>query len=163
MIGFTLMLVFALSIYQLLPKKTWSMTLALAGYLVGTPLAVISFSSVFSLVRFIFVNQDNVLQLNEIIGVKLNQFMMTNYIFGPLFVIIIGNCFLSYTAYKLEFFPKWLCLWAMVSAGLLFIGFFAVIYPPLAIGSIGGPLTMLWFIMCGVTLLRRAFSETVDS
>lgn len=156
MIGFSLMLVVGMAIYQIIPKKSWSLTFSLVGYIIGVPLAVGQFLSAWSLARLISVDPQNSAQFSQIAASELNYFMIGNYIISPFFIIIIGNGLLCYTVLKLKFFPKWLCIWGMIAAIFIFIAFFTPLLPILGIFSLGGPLTMIWFILVGITLLKKA-------
>jgi len=160
-LGFSLMLVVALVLWDLIPEKPWPKVLAMAGYLVGVPLAVGTFVSAMSMV---FISLDNpalqvadsaaLLKANLALG--LHRFMIVNYFAGPLFIVVVGNTFISLAALSSRSLPTWLCRWGMLNGALMFIGLFDYFWPVLTIAQIGGPLTMLWFVATGITLLRMA-------
>lgn len=159
-LGFSFVLIFGLVLFKEIAENIWQKYLALGGYLIGVPITVFSFISATSLIRGIIqlsknaaINSD---QINLLASFEMEKFMLINIVIGPIFIILIGNSFISFASLRSGTLPKWLCYWGIINGALSFIGFFSVIFPALGFAQISGPLTMLWYISTGVTLIRKS-------
>ncbi len=152
-IGFSLMLVVALSLFRLIDHRNWAATLGLAGFLVGVPLAVMTFVSATALV---FGITHGAAVGGDVLDAELRRYMLVNFAAGPFFMVVVGNSCMSLAAWRTGVLPSWLCCWGIINAIVMIFGILSVCWPAFGIGQLGGPLTMLWFVTTGVVLLVRS-------
>jgi hypothetical protein len=166
-IGFPLMLVVGLVLHRLVGGRHWASTLAMAGYLVGAPLAVMSFASAASLVSGVLdsgwantpgLTEDALLPVT----MELHRMMVVNLAVGPLFLILIANPAMALAAWRTQILPPWLCAWAIGNGVFMLIGVASVWWPALAFGQLAGPLTMLWFVTTGIVLLVKSRTSSLN-
>jgi hypothetical protein len=158
-VGFALMPVVGVTLFRLVAERHWGATLAIAGHLIGAPLAVSAFVSATSLVWSAVPG--GLVHSTPSIAVataELHRFMLVNFAVGPFFIIVIGNTCMSIAAWRAEVLPRWLCTWGMINGAIMALGIGAVSWPALEPGQIGGPLTMLWFMTTGIVLLKSVAS-----
>jgi hypothetical protein len=165
-LGFSSMLVVGIVLYQVMVEKTWQKNLALAGYLIGVPVAVAAFVTHLSFINQLLtlsaINETTADQLQVFAAFHMHYYMTINFAIGPFFIILIGNSLMAWTAMKSNLLPKWLCYWAYFNGGLLILGMLSVVFPLLRFAQIGGPTTMLWFIALGIFLLKGSKSGRLD-
>lgn len=166
-IGFSSILVIGSSLFLQINNSSWQKYLAIIGYLIGVPVVVVTFVSHLSLVNQLITLSSQGIEINDQIRMftafKMHHFMIINFAIGPIFIIILGNTFIAWSALKHNVLPNWLCYWAFFNGSLILIGIFSVFFPVLQFAQIGGPLTMLWFITTGFTLLKRSGKSTIRS
>jgi hypothetical protein len=153
------MLVVGVTLFRLVAGRHWGATLAIVGYWIGVSLAVSSFVSATSLV-WSAVSGDLTRQSGALAGVtaELHRFMLVNDAVGPFFIIVVGNTCMSIAAWRVGLLPRWLCAWGVFNGALMALGIGSIWWPVLGAAQIGGPLTMLWFMATGISLLKRAAS-----
>jgi hypothetical protein len=154
-VGFALMLVVGVTLFRLVAGRHWGATLAIVGYWIGVSLAVSSFVSATSLV-WSAVSGDLNQQSGALAGVtaELHRFMLVNDAVGPFFIIVVGNTCMSIAAWSVGLLPRWLCAWGVFNGALMALGIGSIWWPVLGVAQIGGPLTMLWFMATGISLLK---------
>lgn len=158
-IGFSAMLVAGMVLYQSISENSWQKNLAMAAYAIGIPVIVSGFVSHSSLINQLlwmpeqFPGMEKDILLHATFG--MDHFMLINFVIGPFFAIITANTLMAWAALRSSFLPRWLCYWAFFVAALEILGLFSIAFPVLSFAQISGPLTMLWFALVGINLIRR--------
>ena len=154
------MLLLGYVLYQLTDDYSWQKNLSLVGYLIGVPVVVSAFVAHLSLINQIIQLSDQVpemsIQIQLYTAFAFHRWMVINTYIGPFFIIIIGHSLMAWSAYKSKILPKWMANWALFNGIILLLSFLYPIFPVLEIFGLGGPLSMLWLIVCGVILLRKS-------
>ncbi len=163
-IGFSILaiisfFVFGISLSQVLPKNNWSKNLASSLNIAGASLALAAFVLAYGFTWALIDLQNasalsNSIELSTIASVSLRGFLWGDDIGTTL--IAISNLFFAVSAYKAELIPKWLYGWAIIAAILVCAALLRYFAPILEIGSIGYPMVILWFVLCGVILLKKS-------
>ena len=162
-LGFSCFLIVAIVLYQYIRETSWQKNLSLGSYLIGVPVTIVMWILQLSLMNYVLLNYGKSPEMNvHIEGLAsylLYFFHVTNEIFGPLLIIVLGASMMAWAALKAGVLPKWLCYWAIACGALLLLSFLSVINPAFRILSFAAPLHMLWFIVLGVILIRRATAK----
>lgn len=157
--GFSSILIAGIALYQMIAENSWQKNLAIGAYAIGVPFIVsimMSQHALLNQIRLLNMDGDQLSDtLRYQISLDLYRWMAVNDFAGPFFVVVIGTGCMAWAALRVGLLPKWLCYWAFFNAGLLVISFFSFVFPPLVSASFGAPLHMIWFIVTGITLLRR--------
>ncbi|MCB0538065.1 MAG: DUF4386 family protein [Lewinellaceae bacterium] len=158
--GFFAMLIVGMVMYQIIAENFWQKNLSLVGYVIGVPVVVGAFVAHLSLVNQLVLPLTQSVELDTQVRffttVSIHRWEIVNSFIGPSFVIILGHTLMAWAAHKANMFPKWLTYWALFNGSLLLISFLYFVSPVLKIASIGAPLSMLWLITLGVTLLKMS-------
>ncbi len=159
-VGFFLLFVFGLSLSRQVPRDDWRRTVALSGYALATPIAVMGFLSAGSLVKLIAAPAGATLSEATLAAVELemNQFMRGSFGVGPLLGIVLGHGGIAWSALRSRALPSWLCYWALFNAGLMSIGTLGLVWPALLVAQSAAPLSMLWMGTTGMYLLLSSHS-----
>jgi hypothetical protein len=158
-LGFSAMLVVGLVLYQSISENSWQKNLAMAAYAIGIPVIVSAFASHGSMINQLlhlpeqYPGMEQEILLHATFG--MDHFMLINFAIGPFFAILTANTLMAWAALRSQFLPKWVCYWAFGVAALEVLGIFSLMFPVLGFAQISGPLTMIWFGIVGVILLRR--------
>ncbi|MBK9147822.1 MAG: DUF4386 family protein [Flavobacteriales bacterium] len=159
-LGFACMLLMALCIHRLVDRNDWRRMVSLFGYLVGVPLAVLTMVEQLSLMnQVVFQSEQMPEQAGAILTYatfRIFQWEVVNNIFGPLFIIILGHTFLAAAAHRAGMLPRWMLIWAAVNASCLLLSFSFVLVPAMGILGFAAPSSMIWLIVLGARMLRRA-------
>ncbi|MBW2938420.1 DUF4386 family protein [Aureisphaera sp. CAU 1614] len=158
-LGFSFMLVLGYVLYQLIGVSSWQKNLSLVGYIIGVPVVVSAFVAHVSLINQLIQQTTPSAEISTQIEVytsfAFHRWMVINDYIGPFFIIIVGHSLMGWAAYKANVLPKWMAYWAVFNGSILLINFLHPIFPALAILGLGGPLSMLWLVVCGTILLRK--------
>lgn len=159
-LGFSCMLLMALSLHRMTDRNDWRRPVSLFGYLVGVPVVVVAMVEQLGLMNQVVYQSE---MLPEQAGAILTyatfrifQWEVINGIFGPFFIIILGHTFLAASAHRVGILPRWMLIWAAINAGCLLISFSFVLAPEMAVLGFAAPSSMVWLIVLGVRMLRRA-------
>lgn len=159
-LGFSSMLVLGYVLNQLIADTSWQKSLSLIGYIIGVPVVVFAFVSHLSLMNQLIqlpVPASEISPEVETYTVfAFHRWMMINNYIGPFFIIILGHSFMAWSAYKSKILPKWMAYWALFNGSILLLSFLYPILPVLEILGLGGPLSMIWLVVCGAILLRKS-------
>lgn len=152
-------IVFGISLSQLLPKYNWSKNLASSLNIAGASLALVAFVLAYGFTWALIDLQNtsslsNSIELSAITSVTMRGFLWGDDIGTTL--IAMSNLFFAVSAYKAGWIPKWLYRWALIAAILVSIALLRYFVPILEIGSIGYPMVILWFVLCGVIFLKKS-------
>jgi hypothetical protein len=162
-LGFSCFLLVAIVLYQYIQETSWQKNLSMAAYLIGVPVTILMWTLQLSLMNYVLLNYGKSPEMNvQVEGLAsyiLYFFHAINEVFGPLFIIVLGTAMMAWAALKAGVLPKWLCYWAMACGVLLLLSFISVINPAFRILSFAAPLHMLWFIVLGIVLWRRATAK----
>jgi len=165
-LGFSCFLIVGKILYQYMEENNWQKNLAIVGYSIGVPVSIVMWILQLSLMNHVLLNYGQSpemdIQINSQVSLVLFFFHITNDVFGPLFIIVLGSGFMAWALLKAEIFPKWFCYTGMLIALVLAISFLSVINPALRVLSNVAPLHMLWFILLGVFLLKSAKRNASD-
>ncbi len=166
LLGFSCFLVVGLIFYPFICQYSWQKNLGLAGYLIGVPFTSVLWISQLSLMNFVLLyfgkSPEMDLQIQAIATYVFFFFQISNDVFGPLFIIVIGTGMMAWAALKAGALPKWMCYWPMICGVLMLISFLSFLNPVLGILGFAAPAHMIWFIVLGVYLLRRSKTYTAE-
>lgn len=158
MIGFSSMLLFGASLYQLIDGRKWQKTLALVSYTIGVAAVVSAFASHHSLLNYVSglleAGEMSFFDIEKLIGSEVFRWNLFNDLIGPLFIIVLGTGFMSLAALRSGLLPKWLCFWAFIVSTLLFFSFLSAFIPDIEVLGNAAPFHMLWLVVTGIYLLR---------
>lgn len=159
-LGFSCFLMVGLVLFQNIKDDGWQKYLGLAGYLIGVPFAIGMWVTQLSIMNYVLLNYgispELDFQVESLASYAFFFFQVSNDVFGPLFIIVLGSGMISWAALKEGSMPKWLCFWGIGCGVFMLFSFLALINPLFGILSFAAPLHMIWFIVVGVNLMSRA-------
>lgn len=158
--GFSCFLIIGVVLYQYIQENSWQKNLSIVGYMIGVPVTIVMWIIQLSLMNHVLLMHGQSPEVSNAVAVQVSFvlyfFNIINEIFGPFFIIVLGSGMMAWAALKAGVLPKWLCYWGIICSGLMILSFFWVINPAFrALGSVA-PLHMIWCLVVGVFLLRRA-------
>jgi hypothetical protein len=162
-LGFSCMLVVIGVLRSYIREESWQKTLAVAGYGIGVPVAVVAFTLQLGLMNQVVLIHARRPQLSEpmelVAGVFLFVFHIVNHFVGPFFIIVLGSSMMAWAALRSSVLPRWICGWLMTCGVMLFASFWHPLVPALEVLGFFAPLHMAGYIALGVILLGRGRSS----
>ncbi len=158
--GFTCFLITGVVLYQYIGERNWQKNLGLVGYSIGVPFTMALWVMQLSLMNHVLLlygkSPETDAQIARHASFILYLFQISNDIFGPLFIIVLGSGMMAWAALKVGALPKWLCYWGMACGVLLALSFLFTVNPAFGLLGLAAPLHMVWFILVGGFLLLQA-------
>lgn len=152
-----LFMVVGLVVYRFLADEQPTLALlGLAGYLTGVPLALVAFLFGFG-ATWGLMDAANATE-SALPTAFMRSFLVMDDI-ATFLIASIGNGFFSFAAWRSKQFPRWLSGHGFLVAVLITIVLFRYIAPVFGAATIGYPLLLLWFILLGVVLFRKASGQ----
>lgn len=149
----------SLILYRLLPQNHWLSTAGLASYILGSSLALTAFTFGFAFTLALTdLAATGQAELSGLATLGMRGFLAADDLATTL--IGTGHLFMATLALHTGLLPRWLCWWGIASGLLVILVLLRFVLPVLAAAMIGYPLVILWFVLTGVVMLRKAARES---
>jgi hypothetical protein len=136
-LGFSCMFVVIGVLYRYIRPDSWQKTLAVIGYAIGVPVAVVTFMLQLSLMNQVLLVHANrpelAASLDLIAGLQLHFFHVVNHFVGPFFIIVVGTMMMAWAGLRSGDLPRWICGWLILCGAMVFISFLAPLVPVLSV------------------------------
>lgn len=148
---------FAIVIHHLLAARRPALALgAASGYLAGIPLALAAFAFAFGATWGL---ADAAGPGDAVVSTALMRGFLVMDDLATFLIGGVGNGLVAVAAIRGDVLPRWLGWLGIVAATLVTVVLLRYLVPAFAFATIGYPLTLLWFVLAGVVLIRRAGRE----
>ncbi len=152
-----LFIIVGLVVYRFLADVQPTLALlGIAGYLTGVPLALVAFIFGFG-ATWGLMDAASATE-SALLTAFMRSFLAMDDI-GTFLIAGVGNGFFSLAAWRSRQLPRWLSGLGIAVAVLIALVLFRYVAPVFGAAGIGYPLLLLWFVLLGVVLLRKASAQ----